>query len=312
MNKFQEGPELVCKPTDGRRRISFARADDFVVERSPADVKEITLNDTVEEDEIENGTEAPKPSHSSRKTGDRRPSTDDEFVASSEMNKLFDEVASKRGKSLVDIVLADAEMNQFKELGEPKNKPRRSRKLKSDTLIEMMQNTVFAVLMLGLVGAVAWSIISSDPRRPVVNTDDSQTTGTATSTPVTSLTTSSQDGDNLAQLITSTESPRPVTTTEIAAGNPGEDIGEYFIGFVEQPVKAEEIQFLLDHNLTKDIQVVCDDPRLDKSDAKTVSVSPYKVECGVKVDKVPLTLVCKNDELCGVYFVGSAYCDLWM
>ena len=90
---------------------------------------------------------------------------------------------------------------------------------------------------------------------------------------------------------------------------PGKDIGEFLIGFVKQPLRAEAIQLLLNHDLTKPLRVHCEDASLDASDAISVTVDSYELWCGIKIDQVPLTAICVPDDLCGIYFVDASYCD---
>jgi hypothetical protein len=92
---------------------------------------------------------------------------------------------------------------------------------------------------------------------------------------------------------------------------PGKDIGEFLIGFVKQPLRAEAVQLLLNHDLTKSLRVRCEDASLDASEAISVTVDSYELWCGIKIDQVPLTAICVPDDLCGIYFVDASYCDTY-
>ena len=90
-------------------------------------------------------------------------------------------------------------------------------------------------------------------------------------------------------------------------------IRQYLIGIVQEPIQVQEIQSLLDRHRDWKIDVIrVKDGRLDTSGATVVLVDDsFKVQCGVKVDSVPLTFICDQDGSCAVYTLDGSFCNQW-
>ena len=315
---------LVARPSSRTRRISFAEEEEeediLEISQRAAAVHDVLLKDIQEGEE-----QVVFKTTRSWRGGLRKPSRDQSTVYD-EVDNIFDDVFAtpeerSRQVSMTEISLKNSTVERPVTVNDPPSKEDWSTSFK-------FQAAVVSILVLALIGvAIRGSTMSDSDKVTATPENDLH----AVKVPddekklwdeVTVEMEDANDvpGKNIRRMKVSDDEDKlwadlTVKMEDfIAEPNdvPGNDIQQYLIGYVNQSIDPEEIHVLLAHDLTKDMRVVCgdacDDATLDTLQAKIVSVDEYELQCGVKVDNVPLTLIC-NAEQCGVYFVGASYCD---
>lgn len=317
MSPLQDG--LVCKPTDGRRRISFATADDYAYERPQQGVRgsiaDLALNDIDEEIDI-------APTKKKKSSSSRRKSVDD-ILAESELDQVYGEVfmtPAERKKSMIDVSLSPRRSHLSSHVSELPTNPRRH------PFWERCEVIVFVIAIIALLGTLAYGGINLNEETIVnnekvdtsiqsgeligpVDLEDSDFTGEVPQETPWGNTGTGNNDDAKAEL--TKNPPRADPAVAPAESAPGDDIAQLLLGNVKQPVQAEEVQELLDDDMLKGIRVIDPDGKLDLTAETIVTVdNSIEIRCGVIMDNVSLTLICENDS-CGVYFVGAHYCDAY-
>lgn len=296
------GGKLVAKPSDGRKRVSFVEAD----ENGDDDAYDDAEND-----------ETP---HSKRDVlNSIRLSSQTINLTEDEVDRIFDDVFATPQERERQVTLAEisAKHDYFGNgpMKDIRYATRTFKRYPSTTIVR----AVVAVLVLILIGWASWEI--GRGQAPTIN-DGAEPNGSI-ATNQTNDNDRNPLGDEAAAAVMTNAPQFPVVNVDaekVFSRNgdvsephavPGKDIGTYLIGFVEEPVDPAEIEILLKHDLTKDLRVTGNNEvaKLDTSETVRVKVNDYDLQCGVKVDQVPLTLICSFNELCGVYFVGASYCD---
>ena len=295
------GGKLVAKPSDGRKRISFAEEGE---------------NSNDDDDEND---ETP---HSKRDVlKDLRMSSRTISLTEDEVDKIFDDVFAtpqerERQVTLTEIAAKHDSIgnDEIEAMG---YSTRRSKRYSSATIAR----AVAAALVLILIGLASWEVGREQAPKTRDSADSTSASVSANQTNGHDVNQETRGGETPAAGVANT-SHFPIVNVaaektftqegDLSEPNaiPGKDIGPYLIGFVEQPIDPAEIQVLLKHDLTKDLRVIgTEAAKFDTSETVTVKVDDYDLQCGVKVDQVPLTLICSFNELCGVYLVGATYCD---
>ena len=309
------GRKLVAKPSDGRKRISFVEQAGENGHGDDHDDNAVAEND--DDDDVKTT------SHSKRDVlNSLRASTCTINLTEDEVDRIFDDVFATPQERARQVTLAEiSAKHDYSWNTESADTGYTTRRFKRYPSSAIIVRAVVATLVLILIGWISWEI--GRVQAPNINDSAEDVSGSVLANQ-TNDNDSNQLGDETDVVVVTTNPPQrgPVVNVDaeklfsrngdVSEPNaiPGKDIGTYLIGFVEEPVDPAEIQVLLKHDLTKDLRVIDNEAAtFDTSETVRVKVDNYDLQCGVKVDQVPLTLICSFNELCGVYFVDASYCD---
>lgn len=277
-------------------------------------VKDLALNGIEEEGEI-------TPIKKKKSPRSRRASVDD-ILIEDELDQVYGEVfmtSAERKKSMIEVSLTPY-MNRSALSSHVSELPTSTRRHPFWDKCELI---FFVLAMMALLGTLAYGGAKLDEEAVVENRDDNSiqpgelvgpvyledSSVTGGEVPEATPWGNSGTGTDGAKQVEVAKDPPPAEPpVSPTLSTPGDDIAQLLLGKVNQPVQAEDVQDLLDHDMLAGIRIVDADGQLDISAENTVNVNGVEIRCGIMMDNVSLTFICE-DSSCGVYFVGAHYCD---